>query len=137
MNSRHPPLTTKHSVWLFTRPLKSITLLFGTSSHSKDQLSHWGVLISELSRVDGHAILSRSRGNNDTDLGTMYELFPDDTNRNILSITQPFRTSVLRNQWPMFSAQYVGQTAMTHEMIKENGTRSPSSLLTFSHRHNK
>jgi hypothetical protein len=126
MSSQNPQQTINRSVWLLTRPLsfaRSVPLL-ATSAEGTAYMCHWGVLVNDLSLVDGRAILARAQeycGDNDTDLGTMYESFPYENSQNTVSVRRPFGIFVLRSEWLMFSAQYVGSTTMPHERIKEEG----------------
>jgi hypothetical protein len=115
-----------YSVWLFTRPLSwAVTFPpLASTSDGKDHLRHWGVLVNEMSLIDAQAILLRTKeygANDNTELGTMYKLFRDEGDRNNVNITQQFGMATIRKEWQMFSVQYVGGTAMTHAMIKQEG----------------
>lgn len=121
-----------YSVWLVTRPLSYATLfpLSETTSDGKRYLRHWGVIVTELGLVDAKAIMLRTRahGNeNDMDLGVLYELFQDGDSRNNVNIVRPLRMATIREHWRMFSADYIGQTEMTHEMIEREGNRLTTS----------
>ena len=114
-----------YSVWLFTRPLSYAMFSppIATSSEGIHHLSHWGVLVNEISMIDLTVILSRSmrhNANEDIEFGVMYELFQENHVNNI-SINKHFGMNSIRNEWHMFSMQYVGKTTMTHETIKREG----------------
>ena len=83
------------------------------------------MLVSEMSLLDAKAILSRTReygAIDNTELGTMYDLFRDDDDRNNVHICREFSVANLRQEWKWFSAQYVGRTDMTADAIKTEGT---------------
>jgi hypothetical protein len=116
----------KYSVWLFTRPLPIATFFppLAQTSAGKDHLRHWGILISEMTLMDAQVYFQRTTdygGNDNTDLGVMYELFRDTNNKNNVNITRPFRIMTIRKDWRMFSCEYIGQTNMTHAKIKKEG----------------
>jgi len=82
------------------------------------------MLVSEMSLLDAKAILSRTReygAIDNTELGTMYDLFRDDDDRNNVHICREFSVANLRQEWKWFSAQYVGHTDMTADEIKNEG----------------
>jgi hypothetical protein len=118
-----------YTVWLFTRPL-SFFPSFGITSDGKPALRHWGVLISELTLLDVQVIMQRTRGSleEDTTLGTMYELFPEEGYGNV-HIIRPFGILRIRNEWHSFSAQYIGTTLITLQMIDHEG--NPLGFPTF------
>jgi hypothetical protein len=77
-----------------------------------------------MTMVDARAILFRKTeygGNDRTELGTMYELFRDEDDRNNVKITRPFEMATIRTEWAMVDFQLVAETAMTHEQIKVEG----------------
>jgi hypothetical protein len=118
----------KYSVWLFTRPL-SYSAIFpplAKTSDGKEYFRHWAILVSEMTLIDAQVILERTTqygGDEDTNIGTMYELFRDERDRNNVNVTRPFKTSTLRRRWQTFSVQYVGETEMNHKMIEREGIR--------------
>src|SRR5436190_6359836 len=107
----------KYSVWLFTRPI-SYAMSFtstATSSDGRDYLCHWGVLVNEMNTVDVEVIISRVQkygANDNTDMGIMYELHRNECNKNDLVITGKIGINSVKEKWPMFSIQYVGDTTM-------------------------
>lgn len=116
-----------YSVWLFTRPLSYAMFLpsLASTSDGKDHLRHWGILVNEMTLMDLQVILSRQNNygaNDNTELGVMYELHREESNTNTVSINHKFGIDTVRNEWRMFSMQYVGNTAMTHAIIKQQGT---------------
>jgi hypothetical protein len=103
------------------------------SSEGIHQLRHWGILVNEMTLTDLKVILSRTMGyiaNDNTELGTMYELFQGEQRRNKVSITQKFGVNSVRKEWRMFSIQYVGKTGMTHDEIKTKGVPILMSLIS-------
>lgn len=117
-----------NSVWLFTRPLRYAVRLppIASISDGKPHLRHWGVLVSKMSHVDMKATLSRIKeycGSDFSELGTMYELFRDDGDRNNVSICRNFGMKTIRDEWPMYSAEFVGLTTMKHDLIKKEGNQ--------------
>src|SRR5271170_7491026 len=110
-----------YTVWLFTRPL-SLFSPFGIASDGKPALRHWGVLVSELTLLDVQVIMQRTRGifEDSTPLGTMYELFREEGYGNV-NIIRPFGIAIIRKDWHAFSAQYIGVTEMTLQMIDKEG----------------
>ena len=118
-----------NSVWLFTRPLSYTIHINPVASISdgKPHLRHWGVLVSEMSVVDVKATLSRTKeycGSDFSALGTMYELFRDEEDRNNVSVCRNFGMKTIRDDWPMYSAEFVGLTTMEHHSIKSEGTEA-------------
>ena len=115
-----------YSVWLFSHPLMYAIFSppIAISSKGIYHLSHWGVLVNEMSMVDLTVILSRTMQNNvneNTEFGIMYELHQGENNVNNISIKNFFGMKSIRNEWHMFSMQYVGKTTMTHDVIKQEG----------------
>ena len=114
-----------YSVWLFSRPLTYAMFSppIAASSEGIYHLSHWGVLVSEMSMIDLTVILSRTmrnNGNENTEFGIMYELHQGENHVNNISIHN-FGMKSIRNEWRMFSMQYVDNTTMTHDAIKQEG----------------
>lgn len=114
------------SVWLFTRPLSHVINIasFASLSDGKPFLRHWGVLISEMSYIDFIATSSRTKGSRESEfaiLGTMYELFRGENDYNDVAITRPFGVDNIRDDWQMYSFDYVGQTDRLHDMIISEG----------------
>ena len=121
------------TVWLLTRPLTYTSLFppLANSSAGKDHLRHWGILISEMTIVDAQAIMLRTRGyggNDDLELGTLYELFRNENDYNNVNIICPFGMRTIKENWHGFSIQYVGETQMTHDMIEQEGTSFRSQI---------
>ena len=122
----------RYSVWLFTRPIKIATSLsiipLASISDGKDHFRHWGILVSDRTRLDVQSLLLRQRGdggNDSTDLGITYELCRDEDNRNNVRVTRPFGTETLRKvrqDWHIVDFQFVGETSMTHESITIQGS---------------
>jgi hypothetical protein len=74
--------------------------------------------------IDLTVILSRTMqnyANENTEFGIMYELHPGENHVNNININKNFGMKSIRNEWRMFSMQYVGKTTMTHEAIKQEG----------------
>ena len=74
--------------------------------------------------VDFEVIVSRLRkygANDNTDFGIMYELRRNEDNKNCLIITEKIGINSVKKEWPMFSIQYVGETPMSHDIIKKIG----------------
>ena len=121
-----------YSVWLFTRPLTYAMFSppIAASSEGIHHLSHWGVLVNEMSMIDLTVILSRTRehklrnANENTEFGIMYELFQEENHVNNIKMNKIFGKTI-KNEWPMFSVKYVGKTTMTHDAIKQEGTHLP------------
>lgn len=131
----------KHTVWLFTRPIKIATGLgvipLASISDGKDHFRHWGILVSDRTRLDIQAVLLRQRqdgGNDSSDLGTIYELYRDEDNRNNVKVTRPFGTETLRKlrqDWHIVDFQFVGETSMTHETIILEGSPQRVSKMFY------
>jgi hypothetical protein len=125
-----------YSVWIFTRPLshaRTFPSLIKTSNE-RHYLCHWGMLVSEMSLLDAKAILTRTReycAIDNTELGTMYDLFRDDDDRNNVHICREFSVVNLRQEWKWFSAQYVGHTDMTADELKNEGIYLSRQLETY------
>lgn len=116
----------KYSVWLYTRPITYAMSFPSTADFSdgKDYLCHWGVLVNEMNKLDVEIIISRVRrygANDNTELGIMYELYRNECNKNDLIITKKVGINSIKMKWPMFSIQYIGESTMTHDIIKEIG----------------
>jgi hypothetical protein len=92
------------------------------------------MLVSEMSLLDAKAILTRTReycAIDNTELGTMYDLFRDDDDRNNVHICREFSVVNLRQEWKWFSAQYVGHTDMTADELKNEGIYLSRQLETY------
>ena len=90
-------------------------------SDGKAHLRHWGILITEIPLVDARAILLRTIEDDgvdveETELGTMYEVFRDDEDRHNINITRLFRMTRKRGRTADF--QYVGESEVTHSVQK-------------------
>ena len=122
---QHNRFTMLYSVWLITRPISMESRLsaLGISSDGKAHLRHWGVLVSELTLLDIQVILQWTRysGNDDTPLGTMYELCREEGRYTNVNIVRPFGMEIIRREWGSFSADFVGTTEMAYEDIKREG----------------
>lgn len=119
-------IMTNYTVWLFTRPLTYAMFSppIAASSEGMDHLRHWGVLVNEMSMTDLKVILSRKMGyraNDNTELGTMYELFQGQESTNEVNINRKFGMNSVRKEWRMFSIYYVGKTVMRDNEIKQEG----------------
>jgi hypothetical protein len=119
-----------YSVWLFTRPLSYALFSppVAISSKGIHHLSHWGILVNEISMIDLTVMLSRTMRHNateNTDFGIMYELIQEENRLNNINITKIFGMNSIKAEWPMLSVQYVGKTTMTHETIKQEGAYLP------------
>jgi len=55
----------------------------------------------------------------------MYELHQGENHINNISINKNFGMKSIRNEWHMFSMQYIGKTTMTHDAIKQEVKTSP------------
>jgi hypothetical protein len=115
-----------YSVWLFSRPLTYAMFSppIAASSEGIHCLSHWGVLVNEMSMIDLTVILSRTMrnsANENTEFGIMYELHQGENRVNNISINKIFGMKSIRNEWRMFSMEYVGKTTMSHDAIKQEG----------------
>jgi len=115
-----------YSVWLFTRPLTYAMFSppVAASSEGKHCLSHWGVLVNDMSMIDLTVILSRNMrhtANEKMEFGIMYELHQGENQINNISINEHFGMKSIRNEWHMFSMQYVGKTTMAPDVITHEG----------------
>ena len=123
-----------YTVWLFTRPLVYATAFPVLRLFSdRRELRHWGVLVSDMTLLDAKAIMLRSReydGDANTPLGTMYELCRQE-DRNTVNVIRPFGMYTIRKEWQAFSAQFVGVTELTHDMIIREGNSSTRRTLTL------
>jgi hypothetical protein len=118
-----------YTVWLLTRPLSYAISIrpLATLSFGKHHLCHWGLLVSEMTILDAKVIFLRTLeygANDDTELGTMYDLCRDEKSRNMVNVKRPFRVSHLRTEWNTFTAQYVGETKMKYGDISIEGDLS-------------
>jgi hypothetical protein len=125
LSQQRPLSPPTFSVWLFTRPLSYASLFppMELTSDGSDSLRHWGVVVTELTLIDVQVILQRTKGDmedDDTSLGTLYELRRDEKVNNV-NIVRPFKIATVRREWRAFSCQHIGQTKMTHDMIEHEG----------------
>ena len=76
-----------------------------------------------MTLLDIQVILQWTRysGNDDTPLGTMYELCREEGRYTNVNIVRPFGMEMIRREWGSFSADFVGTTEMTYEDIKREG----------------
>src|SRR5437868_4279951 len=122
------------SVWIITRPLSMANFLppLAWTSDGIDYLRHWGVFITDNTFLDIEVILQRTRawGNNEIDLGTLYELRRDLTVNNV-NVIRPFTLAVIRQQWRAFSTQYIGKTEMSHGEIELECKQPNEESLTY------
>jgi hypothetical protein len=125
----HEATVPSRSVWIFARPLSGASIFPGpataTSSQGKFHLCHWGILVTDLSIVDVKALTLRSKqGSGTTDntpLGTLWELIRTLENQSTVNMSQPFRVSMLKEQWITFSAKHIGSTKLTDEQVQNEG----------------
>jgi len=114
--------STDRTVWLFARPFQSS--FFDWLTRGNFVVNHWGVLISDVSRVDVEVTLQRSlkAGSNLVEpIGTMYELYRTSDGKNVVRRTNPFASSTWRDSWPSFAYQSVATTNLGDEEIFKLG----------------
>jgi hypothetical protein len=116
------------SVWIFARPL-SLAGLFpplGLVSHGKYHLCHWGVLVTERSIAElKTSFLGIEKSEKEEVvlvLGVMWELNRIEGNRTTVNCTRPFTISSVKEQWSLFSAEFLGETQMNDNEIWATGT---------------
>jgi hypothetical protein len=121
-----------YTVWLFTRPL-SVFPSLGIASDGKPAVRHWAILVSELTLLDIQVIMQHTRGpsDEDTTLGTMYELFREERYSNV-NIIRSFGIATIRKEWHAYSAEYIDTTEMTFERIDREGTIHQYCSLLFT-----
>lgn len=114
-------------VWIFARPLSLFPPL-SSLSEGKLHLRHWGVLVTELDVESFRELTLRAQeiteDSDDPVLGIMFELQPGPHKANTVDVSRPFRSSMARESWASFSADYIGMTIMTDEKIRGEGTKS-------------
>lgn len=114
-------LKPKH-VWLFARPHRSSFLKW--VSYGGFDLHHWGVLVSDLSRVDLEVVLNgsgRAKTRYDVELGIMYELYRTSHGKNVVRIGSPFLLSTLMENWLFYTGQFIGTTTLSDKAIADQG----------------
>ena len=62
-------------------------------------------------------------------IGTMYELFREDGNHYNINIDNHFGMTTIRNEWHMFSMEYVGETTKSQEKITQEGMQLHSLVI--------
>src|ERR1700738_3756921 len=117
----------KYSVWLFTRPLSYASYFSSLedTSEGKDQLRHWGILVTDtMSRIDVQTLrVEYGAVDGTTELGAFYELFREPNNLNNVKITRPLTLSTINREWRNRAVEFVGETDKTHEEIRLEGTQ--------------
>ena len=116
--------TEDNSVWLLARPLSHALRIpvLAASSAGKFPLSHWGILVTDLSLEDISMTLRDigfSMATEHQPLGNLFELNQCPNGTNTLNTTSPFRQKDLRAHWPMASFKYVGKTLDSKTQIEQ------------------
>jgi hypothetical protein len=114
---------TSRGVWIFARPLQFGTI-FGSQfvNHGKYPFCHWGVLVTSLDFSTAQQILKEIDSERDElGLGTMWEILRDEEGSNRIDATD-FSVSDAKEQWSMFSAEYLGATGLTDKQMHNEGT---------------
>lgn len=116
-------------VWLFARPLSLANLFspFELTSQGRYHLCHWGVLVSHRSVTEAKELLIRSGSEKNPDvvdsvLGIMWELNRMENDTNTVNTIRPFTVATVKDQWTIFSAEYLGETVMDYAQIQTEGT---------------
>jgi serine/threonine protein kinase len=117
--------TEDQKIWLLVRPWNAVISSATTGNYP---LYHWAVLITSYSseRIQG-MLRAGETVDGDEALGTISEL----NCQHCVKEGFPFRriiVSTFRREWSLFSAQYVGTTAMTNDDIQAKG-RSLSLIV--------
>lgn len=105
-------------VWIFARPLQFGTI-FGSQfvNHGKYPFCHWGVLVTSLDFSTAQKNLQEIEDQpNSQFLGTMWELLRDDDGNNNVRDLKFFVRDV-KEQWNMFSAEFVGNIEVTDQQM--------------------
>jgi hypothetical protein len=115
-----------YTVWLLTRPLSYASSFspLALVSDGKDHFQHWGVLVSEMSLINAQEIMSHVHEyvvSSDIHLGTLYVSFRGPNDYNNVNIIRGFGLATIAQEWPSLTAQFVGDTEMTQEMIDDEG----------------
>jgi hypothetical protein len=109
------------SVWIFARPIQFATI-FGTQyvSDGEHPFCHWAVLLSQLSFEEMRRVLTEYSSQEEVlVLGTLVQLsFGCETTVNV---SRSLKLDDVRDQWSLFSAEYVGKTYLNDEEIESIG----------------
>jgi len=109
-------------VWIFARPMQFGTI-FGSQfvNHGKYPFCHWGVLVTSLDFTSAQRILGEiDREIDEMVLGTMWDLLRDVDGNNIIHAWE-LSVSDVKEQWNMFSAEYLGRTTLMDEETHNEG----------------
>lgn len=112
-------------VWIISKPLQGATpelsSVFKKISQTKSPLSHWGVLVSEISQEEMTLILDGETMEkaNSTDLGILWELNRMAT-ASTVHTTFPVTPRTLE-AWGLTRATRIASTVMNDEKIKTVG----------------
>lgn len=109
-------------VWIFARPMQFGTI-FGSQfvNHGKYPFCHWGVLVTSLDFGSAQRILGEIEQEiDDMILGTMWELLRDVDGNNVIHAWE-LSVSDVKEQWNMFSAEYLGRTILTGGETQKEG----------------
>jgi hypothetical protein len=63
-------------------------------------------------------------GNDNTLLGTVYDIPRGDSDINNVKMSRPFGMATVQAEWRAFDFQFIGETEMTLELIEQEGRLS-------------
>lgn len=113
----------ERSVWLIARPIQFATIFgFQFVSHGKYPFCHWAVLVTSLDFETIKAALTDSATEkDDIQLGDLWRISPRDDGKCPLDNIRPFCVSNAKDEWSVFSAEYIGKTSKSDNEIGYEG----------------
>jgi hypothetical protein len=114
----------ERSVWLIARPIRFATIFgFQYVSHGNYPFCHWAILVTSLAFEDIKSTLTdASAEREDIQLGDLWRISRCEDGKCALDNIRPFYVSNAKDDWSVFSAEYIGKTSMSDDEIEYEGT---------------
>jgi len=114
----------ERSVWLIARPIRFATIFgFQYVSHGSYPFCHWAVLVTSLDFEDIKSTLTdASAEREDIQLGDLWRISRREDGKCRLDNVRSFCVSNAKDEWSIFSAEYIGKTSKSDEEIEYEGT---------------
>jgi hypothetical protein len=114
----------ERSVWLIARPIRFATIFgFQFVSHGTYPFCHWAVLVTSLDfEAIKSALTDTSAEKDDIQLGSLWRISRREDGTCPLDNIRPFCVSNAKDEWNVFSAEYIGKTLKSDDEIEYEGT---------------
>ena len=120
----------ERSVWLIARPIRFATIFgFQFVSHGTYPFCHWAVLVTSLDfEAIKSALTDSTADRDDVQLGELWRISRREDGKGPLDNIRPFCVSNAKDEWSLFSAEYIGKTLKNDDEIEYEG---PFSFSKF------